>query len=250
MRLKKLLAAALVVPTVSLAACSSDESGESDAKSSESASAEGGAEGEAAAGKPDLEGIPDVVAEVNGEEIAKDEFVPAYEQQYQQMAAQAQMSGEQPDEKELRKQVADTLVNTELLNQAADERGIEASDQQVDTKLTELAKSNQLGSAKEFLSALEKQGMGEDEVRSQVETQVRLDALLAKESGGVKVTEAELRKAYDAMKAQQGQTGQKVPGFKKVRPQLEEQVESQKLNSTAQTLLEDLRKDAEITVNV
>ncbi|QYJ05634.1 SurA N-terminal domain-containing protein [Nocardioides panacisoli] len=250
MRVKKVLAAALVAPTVFLAACSSDDGAGSEATSQESSSsAEEGAGGEAAA-EPDLDGVPDVVAEVNGEEISKDEFVPAYEQQFQQMAAQSQMTGQQPDQDELKKQVADQLVNTELLEQAAAERGIEASEKQVDRTLADLAKSNQMGSADEFISALKEQGMSEDEVLSQVAVQVKLDQLLEKESGGVKITDAELRKAYDQLKSQSKQTGQKAPSFQKSRSQLEEQVKSEKLNGVAQTLLKDLRKDAEISVNV
>src|SRR5690625_7341800 len=40
----------------------------------------------------DLEGIPDIVAEINGEEITKDDCESIYEQQFQQQAMQAQMS--------------------------------------------------------------------------------------------------------------------------------------------------------------
>src|SRR5699024_9190011 len=47
--------------------------------------------------EPDLDDVPDVVAEVNGEEVSKDEFAEVYEQQFQQQAMQAQMSGEGGD---------------------------------------------------------------------------------------------------------------------------------------------------------
>ncbi|MDR7254831.1 peptidyl-prolyl cis-trans isomerase SurA [Nocardioides sp. BE266] len=245
-----LAAAALLT----LTACNAGGDDDSKASDDSSASADPSASSSAdAAAEPDLDGIPDVVAEVNGEEVTKDEFVPIYEVAFQQATSQAQMGGQAPDEDALKKQTVDELVDTELLSQEADSRGIEVSDDDVDAELETLAKQNQMGSAEELLKAVEKQGMSEDQARSQVETQVMVEQLAADEDGSIDPTEKELRALYAQAKKQQaqsGQKGQKIPPFAQVHDQLEEQARSEQVGKVAESLLKDLRKDADITINL
>ena len=163
------------------------------------------------------------------------------------------MGGQAPDEDALKKQTVDELVDTELLSQEADSRGIEVSDDDVDAELETLAKQNQMGSAEELLEAVEKQGMSQDQARSQVETQVMVEQLADDEGGPIAPTEKELRALYAQAKQQQaqsGQKGQKIPPFAQVHDQLEEQARSEKVGKVAESLLKDLRKDADITINL
>lgn len=244
-----LAAAALLT----LTACGNGDGGDG-AKASDDASASADASADSSgAAEPDLDGIPDVVAEVNGEEVTKDEFVPIYEATFQQAAAQAQMGGEAPDEEALKKQTVDDLVDTELLAQEAESRGISVSDDDVDAELETLAKQNQMGSAEELLKAVEEQGMTEDQARSQVETQVMVEQLADDEAGPIDPTEKELRALYARAKKQQaksGQQGQAIPPFAQVRDQIAEQARSEQVGKVAQSLIDDLRKDADITVNL
>ena len=239
---------------LTLSACGGGDSDSSSADKEASASDSSSASADASQGaEPDLEGIPDVVAEVNGEEVTKEEFVPIYESQFQQAAMQAQMSGQAPDEEALKKQTVDDLVDTELLSQEAEERGIEVSDDDVDAELTDLAKQNQMASAEELLKAVEKNGLTEDQARSQVETQLLVEELVADEDGSPEPTDKELRALYaqaQQQAAQSGQKGQKIPPFAKVRPQLVEQAKAEQVGKVAQALVEDLRKDADITINL
>lgn len=204
--------------------------------------------------KPDLDGVPEVVAEVNGQEISRDQFVQAYESQFQQAVMQAQSSAQEVDQGQLRKQVADNLVNTELLVQEADERDIKVSDKEVDRTLKELAAQNGLESVDAFVAAMEQQGMDRDEVESQMQTQVRIERLVSSEAGDVSASEAELRALYDRLVAQQEQAGeqaaQQVPPFAQVRSQLEDQVKAEKESEVAQRLITDLREKADVVVNV
>jgi hypothetical protein len=202
----------------------------------------------------DLEGIPEVVAEVNGEEIPKEEFVQAYEAQFQQAAMQSQTSGQEVDQDQLKEQVADSLVSTELLVQEADKRDISASDQDVDQTLKQLAAQNGLESVDAFVAALEEQGMDREEIDSQVRTQVVIERLIESEAGDVSASTAEVRAMYDELAAQQEQAGeqagQELPPFAQVRPQLEEQVEQEKKSGVAQRLVGDLREDGDVVVNL
>ena len=85
------------------------------------------------------------------------------------------MSGEEPDEEALRKETADNLVDTELLLQEAESRGLEVTDEAVDAELADLAEQNGMASAEELLEAVEEQGVSADQAREQVETQALVE---------------------------------------------------------------------------
>jgi hypothetical protein len=253
-----LLGLLLALLLVGASACGGADGDGDDASGGAEAKQEQQEQADPSAPEADLEGIPDVVAEVNGEEIDKEEFVQAYEPQFQQAAMQAQTSGQEVDQDQLKQQVADSLVSTELLVQEAAERDISASDRDVEERLQQLAAQNGLESVDAFVAALEEQGMDREEIDSQVRTQVLIERLIDAEAGDVSASNAELRAMYDELVAQQeaageqagGQAGQEIPPFAQVRPQLEEQVESEKKSEVAQRLVGDLREDADVVVNL
>ncbi len=248
-RTRAVLGLVTAAALLSLSACGGgSDSGSKPDSSASASSTDSASPGAAADGAPDVSGIPDVVAEVNGEEVTKDEFVPLYVSAYEQAVAQAQSSGQAPDEDALKKQTADDLVSTELLAQEAKSRGISVSADDVDAELSALAEQNQLGSADELLAAVEKRGITEEQARSQVEIQLMVERLAADEDGSIEPTEKELHAVYDQAKAQSGQSGQKIPAFAKVHDQLVEQATSQKVSEVAGTLVKELRKDADIKV--
>jgi peptidyl-prolyl cis-trans isomerase SurA len=252
-RTRAALGALTAAALLALTACGGGDDSSSDKASSSSSADPSAGASSGSEGGPDLSGIPDVVAEVNGAEVTKEEFVPIYEATFQQAAAQAQMGGQEPDEEALRTQAVDELVDTELLSQEAESRGISVSDEQVDAELDDLAAQNGMKSGDELLAAVEKQGMAPELARDQVATQVMVELLAADEDGSIEPTEKELRARYAQVKQQQakaGQQGQKVPPYAKVRDQLAEQVKSEQVGTVAGALVQSLRKDADITVNL
>lgn len=250
MRTRTALGAGLTTALLALTACGGGGGSADDASSEESGSAE------AQQDESGVEGIPEVVAEVNGEQISRDEFVAVYEAQLQQASAQAQAGGgAAPDEDALKEQTAQGLVDAELLRQEADARGIDATDEAIESELTSLASQNQLASPQELIDALEEQGTSEEQVRTQVETQLLVEGLVADEAGGeIEPTEQELRTLYRQVKQQQAQAGQEggqeIPPFGQVRAQLEEQAVSQEQGRLAQALVGELTEDADISINL
>ena len=252
---KWLLGLALSVSVVAFAACGSPEDKPAEEKTSAAAEqSQGQAEGQNA--KPNTDDVPDVVAEVNGEKITKDEFVPLFETQYQQMQMQSQQSGQQVDEKQIKTQTAENLVSTELLSQEAADRGIKVSDKDADKALGESAKSSQM-SKKDFLAAMKKQGMDEKKVRSELKTQLSIEDLIKDEYGEFKVSGEEIGQAYEQAKTQQeqmaqqgGQQAQEVPPLEEMRPQLEKQVKSQKSTEATQKYAKKLREKGDVTINL
>ena len=235
-----LVAAAVMTLT---AACGSSED-ESSAENSSSASASG------------MSGIPDVVAEVNGEEIPKSEFVEIYQAQKKSAEQQAQQGGQAPQEKQLREQVVQAMVTEELLRQEAERRDISPSDKQVQGALDEAAQQNGMPSADQLVKALQEQGLSREEIDEKAMQQAQFDLLVAEETGEVTATDKQVRDLYAQLKkqqagaGQQGQQAQQIPPLKQVRSQLEEQVVSQQESEAARSLIDQLRKDADITVNV
>ncbi|QQB15190.1 SurA N-terminal domain-containing protein [Brevibacterium casei] len=239
---------AVSVSVVALAGCGT--SGDDPSAAPTSPAAE-----QSDAGAPNTDDIPDVVAEVNGEQITKDEFVPLYETQYGQMMMAAQQGGQPVDEAALKQQTADNLVSTELLRQEADRRGIEVTDDDVATALDETAQASQM-STEEFLSAMNDQGTDEARVNEEMKTQLKIEGLIADEFGEFEVTDEEIGAAYQQAKDQQeqmaAQTGQEaqVPSIDEMRPQLEEQVRSDKANEATQQYAGELQDQGDVTINL
>lgn len=251
---KKMLLSLLIGASVLVtAACSdTDETANEETATQEQAAGENGETAEQPEmPEPDLEGVPDVVAEVNGEEISKDDFESAYTAQFQQMAMQAQMSGQEVDQAQLKEQVAESLVAQELLIQETENRNIEASDEEVNETLTSIAEQNGLASSEEFLAALEEQGLSEEEVMDQVASQVKVDKLVAEESGSAEASEEEIQEFYDQMQAQQEEMGgEELPPLEDIKTELEAQLVQQKENEAVQGLVAELREGADVTVHI
>lgn len=267
MRRTLVSAAAAAVVVFGIAGCGdSDDAGappdQQQGQQGQQGQGDGGQGGQPEMPEPNLDGIPEVVAVVNGEEIARADFVETYTAQFQQAQMQAQMSGQPVDEEQLRQQTAESMVGTELLVQEADSRDYDVSQDEIDSTLDEIIASSSTGSRQEFLDRLQQeQDMSEDEVMSEVETQVEIERLVAEEGGDTEPTEQELRQLYDQMSAQQqqqggqggqgqGGQGQEPPSFEEARPQLEEQLRSQKEGQAAQQLVDQLRQDGEVEVNL
>src|SRR5699024_6414184 len=101
-----------------------------------------------------------------------------YQQQFQQMAMQAQMSGQNMDERdqdELKEQTADGLVGQELHMQEANDRVSDISDDDIDETMDKVVEQNGMESKDELVQTIEKQRIDEDQITKQIETQVRID---------------------------------------------------------------------------
>ncbi len=210
---------------------------------------------EAAEPTPDVSGLPEVVAEVNGEKITKADFIRIYEGQFPQMVQQAQSSGQKLDQGQLRKQTAEGLVNTELLIQQAKKKKVFATSKDLDQALGDVAKTNSMD-AKEFLATMDKQGLNEEAVRTQLKTQLEVGRLISKEVGDFTPSEKELKDAYQVVLEQfKGQAtadaeAPKAPSFKTIKPELEQQLKLQKEGAAVKDYVAVLRKDAKVAMNM
>lgn len=244
MRLKRSLAALSLALVVAITGCASggEETDSVDAPTSP----------EEGAPEVDLDDIPEVVAEVNGEEISRDEFVQAYESELQQAAMMQQTTGEEPDQEALKQQAVQMLINNRLLTQAATEAGIEATDEDIDTTLEEIATQNGMGSVDELFAALAEQGMSEEEIREEAAAQYQLTTYIEQATDVSEPSEDELQEQYDLLVEQQEgmEEAEEIPPFEEIRDQLAEQAVSEERNAATQGLLEELQEQGDVTIHL
>ncbi|WP_411732590.1 SurA N-terminal domain-containing protein [Paeniglutamicibacter sp.] len=250
---KWILSMSLIASLAFMTGCSAAE--EPAPAAGASAPAPEAAPSDAAGPTPDVSGIPEIVAEVNGEKISKADFTRIYEGQFPQMVQQAQASGQELDQGLLRKQTAEGLVNTELLIQQAKKKKIFATSKDLDQALGDVAKTNKMDT-KAFLAAMDKQGLNEEVVRTQLKTQLEVGRLISKEVGDFTPTDKELKDAYQVVLEQyKGQAtadapAPEAPTFKKIKPELEQQLKLQKEGAAVKDYVAVLRKDAKVTLNM
>lgn len=199
----------------------------------------------------DLEEIPEVVAEVNGEEITKGDFEPLFDAQRETAEQQSEQGGEQVDELELREQVVQSLVTEELLNQEVARRKVTVTDRQVSQTLAKLATENGMPSPDAFVAALEDEGLDRKDIDEEVRQRTQFDRLIAREAGPLTASDKQVRELYQQLKEQQATVGEDAdpfPPLKQVRSELEQQITAQQASQAATTLIDRLREEAEIKI--
>lgn len=195
-----------------------------------------------------------MVAVVNGESIDKDEFEQVYTRQFQSASSQAQATGQPVDQDALKEQTVEGLVGNELLTQEADRREITATKAAVNAEFATLLKQNGMESRKDLTPLLEEQGLSLDDLLEQVEAQIRIDQLVKQVTpGALKVTQKEVQALYDQVAQQQEaapEGSQELPPLNQVRGEIADQIRGDKQGQAAQALVTDLRKDADVTINL
>ncbi len=244
---KFLLGLAAVAAVFGLAACGADNQAATDNASQTEE------QGQQAMPEPELDNIPEVVAVVDGKEISGETFAENYEAQFQQLAMQAQMSGEEPDQDKLKQQALEMLINSELLVMEAEEQGFSASEEDVDEYLAKMAEDNGLESSEKLMEELKGQGLSEERIREDLQKEVLIDQVV--ETLDVKEpSDKELKEMYDtqveqleAMNEQvEEEQAQEAPSFEEMEPQLKQQAVMQKENEAISKFLDELRNDTEI----
>src|SRR5699024_4882565 len=149
---------AAAVAAFSLAACGGDgDDAKDDAAQTEQQDGQ-------AMPEPDLDNIPDVVAEVNGEDISGEEFSKNYESQFQQLAILSLMTVEETDKEALKQQTMDMTINSELLVSKAEDESNTDSDDDVYDYLVDMAEENGMDSSDDLMEEFEFQGLDEVQV--------------------------------------------------------------------------------------
>ncbi|MCL7747407.1 SurA N-terminal domain-containing protein [Halalkalibacter alkaliphilus] len=227
-----------------LAACGGDE----EAAPEEPVASEEPVEGEQEMDSfIDTSDIPDVIAIVNGEEVDREIYVSTLEQEAMQLA----MQGIDVDSEEgaayldqVKDQVLDRIINSILVTHAANEEGIEATEEEIDMGVTDLMAQFGLESEEQLQELLEAQGVDMEELRADVAENVKSNKYVEQKVAEIEVSEDEIQAFYDEAIAAMPETEEaELPGLDEVRGEIEQQLQMEKL-------LSNLREESDVTVNV
>jgi parvulin-like peptidyl-prolyl isomerase len=140
----------------------------------------------------------DAVAEVDGEPIAKADFegvLNQARQSYKNQKRDFPKAGSQ-EYQTLKNQAVQFLVQRRQFEQAAEEMGIEVTDQQVEDRLEQIKKQYFGGDQKKYEKQLKEQGLSDRQVRADIRSQLVSEKISAEVTKGVKVTDKEIGAYY------------------------------------------------------
>ena len=140
----------------------------------------------------------DAVAVVGDKEIAKSEFERIMGQARRGYKAQKRPFPK-PGSREyesLKQQALQFLVQRAQFEQEADSLDVSVSDEDVDKRLEELKRQYFAGNDKRYRAQLRRQGLSEEQVRSDVESQLLSERIYEKVTGEVKVEAGDVERYY------------------------------------------------------
>jgi foldase protein PrsA len=146
----------------------------------------------------------DAVAEVDGEPIGVAEFegvLNQARQSYKNQEREFPKAGSQ-EYQTLKNQAVQFLVQRAQFEQAAEEMGIEVTDQQVEDRLGQIKKQYFGGDQKKYEAQLKEQGLTEGQVRADIRSQLVSERISAEVTKGLKVSDAEIGAYYRKNKKQ------------------------------------------------
>lgn len=231
----------LILVVITLAACNnSDKSGEQDNVD------------DIQQIEPDLSGIPETIAEVNGQAISKERFEITYLSQFQQASLEAQLAGQAFDQEQFKRELAESMIDLELLIQEADRRQFVATDDEIDQIITALVEENHLESEQALYELYEEQGMSSDQLRDELVHQIKLDQLINDEAKNLQINEEQVIELYEELITvyEEMEQDEELPSMEEIRSDLESQIRYQEENLLIIELIEQLRDDAKIKNNM
>ncbi len=239
---------ALVLPAAGLAACSDDGGSSAHADRSSPTSSASPSRSAAVPGSVDDH---TTVAIVNGHKIKGAAFNRMLAQVHTQDLQQQMQQGQGapgPSEKQEKKQAIDTVVGTELLVQEAEARGYKAPKKTVDQQMSQV--HQQYPSTKKLRRALKQSHITLKQLRAEITDRVKIQAYVNKELGPFTVTRTQIKAYYAQLKKQAGSGGGKnsLPPLKKVRPQIKQQLQSEKQQQKVSSQVAKLKKKGHVDI--
>lgn len=165
-----------------------------------------------------------------------------------QISAGAEAQGMDVTEPELAAQIQnqaiEMLVNTELLMQEAEVRGIEITDEDVTARIDSL--TEEVGGAEVLAERMSEFGIDEKTLRSDVRNELTIQALLDEvfAEKGVEITDEEVKEFYDTA----GGAEAGLPALEEVTEQIKAQIQSTREQEQVTSLIEELRAKATIEI--
>ena len=191
----------------------------------------------------EMDGDPDdPVAVINGQTITRAEFNRIRQQVVQSVQQQGMDINDPQVQSQINAQATETLINTELIRQAAAAAGASATDAEVDARYAEIVEA--VGGVDALQASLAQLGLTEESLRSDVEQELVIEQYLEEnlDRDSLAVSDQEVNELYEMS----GGAEAGLPPVEDVRPQIEQQILANKEQELIGELLEQLRAEAEI----
>jgi hypothetical protein len=183
-----------------------------------------------------------VVAVVNGEEIIGRELNASISQFTQVAFAQGIDISNPQIQEDIKEQSLDVLLNTELLKQEAERRGLGVEVAEAEARLEQI--SSELGGEEALEARIDELGMDAGDLVSDIQDEMLIELLLDEvfAEADITITDEEVEAVYE----QVGGESAGLPALEEVRAQVEAQIQASKEQETIDSFLRGLREGADI----
>ncbi len=187
------------------------------------------------------------VARVNGVKIIKGDYDSSLKQLQQMASAQGVNTTDPTVLEQLKTQAMDTLVNGELLRQAAQAANITAAIEAIDTRYEEVAAS--VGGADVLATRMAEFDITEKSLRRDIENEILIKELVATviDPSAPTVTDEEVAAFYEQAKENMPEDAD-LPPLDEVKAKIIEQITLDRKNSKSSEFLEKQRETAAIEI--
>ncbi len=184
------------------------------------------------------------VARVNGVTIERSEYDSSLEQLLQMAAQQGVNTTDPAAAEQYKTQALETLVNGELLRQAALEAGMEASVEAIDARFDEI--EGGVGGPEELATKMAEFGITTESLRRDIENEILIQGLFDTVIGSndAPVTDEEISSLYEQL----GGSEAGLPPLAEVRDQVAEQIRLERQQTEVSSYIDTLRADAEVEI--
>ncbi len=189
-------------------------------------------------------------ATVNGAEIPKEDYDRSVRQMSQVFASQGMDVNSAEISSAIKDQAINTLINRQLIKEAADAAGISVSDAEVETEYQNI--SSGLGGNEGLQTALKETGMDETGLRAEIRSDILINKYLEAKLGTdtAEVTDEEVQAAYDTAAANVTSEEQALPPLEEIKELIHGQLVNEKRQQLINTELERLRGSATIVLHI
>lgn len=182
-------------------------------------------------------------AKVNDVAITKSDYQSSLEQLSDMSAAQGADLSDAATLEALKEQTIETLVNAEVLRQAALDEGLTASNEDIDGRYNEISEG--LGGAEALAAKMAEFGVTEAALKRDIENEFLIQQLFdLKVFDSVEVTDTEVQELYD----QAVLLGNELPPLEEIREAIVDQIRNEKAQPLINDYIEELRNEADIEI--
>ncbi len=184
----------------------------------------------------------EVLAKIGESEITMEDIQSDFDQMKTQYEAQGMnLSENQEMQDMILYETLQNHVQQKLLMDHAKEKGLEVEEEDIEEEYNMI--TEQFSTEEELDSALQQAGVSKDDLKQNIEDSLLIQLLAEEEGGEVEVSEEEINERYEQLEAQGGED---LPPLDEIREDLEQEVMSQKVNETLQSVVTKLQEENEV----